>query len=128
MDFMGPGRVPEPPWDASRIITLRRGLSFDQEEFARRLHVRLRTLQLWEDGHGEAAPVARPYLDRMEKQLGQSQEMALARKKSAVVPDDTDAEGSDQTEEKRVNPVSMQQRLARLNQMLADKAHRSSVT
>ena len=66
MGFLPP-KIPEAPWDALRIQTLRRLLFLSQEDMARHLHVRLRTLQLWESAGGMATEHAIPKLEKLEK-------------------------------------------------------------
>ena len=82
MDFEGPGKGQPLPWDGRRIIALRGELHLTQDELARMLHIRPKTLRGWEDGHGYAVAWAAPRLDRLEKKLGKSQAMTEARKKS----------------------------------------------
>ena len=52
MSFEGAGKIPEAAWQAPRLINLRRQLDISQEELARRIHVRINTLKLWESGRG----------------------------------------------------------------------------
>ena len=85
MDFSGPGKIKGAPWEGPRIIALRRELGQNQTDFARRIRVRLKTLQLWESGRGRASEWAVPQLIKLEKRIGKSQEMMQARKKGAIV-------------------------------------------
>ena len=82
MDFEGPGKGQALPWDGRRIIALRAELRLSQEELARTLQIRPKTLHGWEDGRGYAAESVVPRLDRLERKLGKSQAMTEARKKS----------------------------------------------
>ncbi len=82
MDFEGPGKGQPLLWDGRRIIALRAELRLSQEELARTLHIRPKTLRGWEDGRGYAVAEAVQRLDRLEKKLGKSQAMIEARKKS----------------------------------------------
>ncbi len=84
MDFEGPGNNPPMAWDGRRIIALRRELNLTQDQLARTLQVRPKTLRLWEEGRGIAVAWAVPRLDRLEKKLGKSQVMTEARKKSGI--------------------------------------------
>ena len=85
MDFSGPGKIKDAPWEGPRIIALRRELGQNQADFARRIRVRLKTLQLWESGRGRATEWAVPQLNKLEKRNGKSPEMMQARKKGAIV-------------------------------------------
>ena len=84
MDFEGPGKGQPLPWDGRRIIALRAELRLSQEELARTLQIRPKTLRGWEDGRGYAIADAVQRLDRLEKKLGKSQAMIEARKKSGA--------------------------------------------
>lgn len=82
MDFEGPGKPQPLQWDGRRIIALRGELRLTQDELARMLQIRPKTLRDWEDGRGYAVAQAVPRLDRLEKRLGKSQAMNESRKKS----------------------------------------------
>ncbi len=82
MDFAGPGKAQPLPWDGRRIIALRGELHLTQNELARLLNIRPKTLRGWEEGRGYAVAWAVPRLDRLERKLGKSQAMTEARKKS----------------------------------------------
>jgi DNA-binding XRE family transcriptional regulator len=84
MDFEGPGKAQPLPWDGRRIIALRGELHLSQDDLARTLQIRLKTLRTWEDGRGYAAGWVASRLDRLEKKLGKSQAMTEVRRKSAV--------------------------------------------
>ncbi len=84
MDFEGPGKAQPLPWDGRRIIALRGELHMSQDDLARSLQIRLKTLRTWEDGRGYAAGWVASRLDRLEKKLGKSQAMTDVRRKSAV--------------------------------------------
>ncbi len=82
MDFEGPGKAQPLQWDGRKIIALRSALRLTQDELARILQIRPKTLRDWEDGRGYAVAWAVPRLERLEKKLGKSQAMTEVRKKS----------------------------------------------
>ncbi len=78
MGFIPP-KIPEAPWDALRVQTLRRLLGFTEEEMARHLHVRPRTLQLWESGRAVVTEYAIPMLEKLEKRTGQAEVKRISK-------------------------------------------------
>ena len=105
MDFEGPGKAQPSLWDGRRIIALRAELHLSQEELARMLQIRPKTLRGWEDGRGYAVAWAAPRLDRLERKLGKSQAMTEARKKSGKpAASSPDTQPPEQTGDQRKAP------------------------